>query len=179
MHAHSFESPKLIVSAYKQKDNTSTQWLPKDSLRSKRFQLSYCAKVRAGAKTKMEGGRGGKKRKRLPANPTILENAPWNFAVRFICKLTARQHDRFKKITFFPETGSTRLQNVLKRSFTIKECSNSKRLLQNFLFFIVKWNFESSVAFSQLKPCRNVAKKLFVRKNSLRRLWVLQSGCSP
>ena len=31
--------------------------------------------VRAGAK-KMEGGGGGEKRKRLPANPTILENAP-------------------------------------------------------------------------------------------------------
>ena len=31
--------------------------------------------VRAGAK-KMEGGGGGEKRKRLPSNPTILENAP-------------------------------------------------------------------------------------------------------
>ena len=40
---------------------------------------------------KMEGGGGGEKRKRLPANPTILENAPWYFTVRFICKLTARQ----------------------------------------------------------------------------------------
>ena len=50
LHAHSFESPIGC-------------------------QLSYCANVRAGAK-KMEGGRGGKKRKRLPANPTILENAP-------------------------------------------------------------------------------------------------------
>ena len=43
------------------------------SLRSKRFQSSYSAKVRAEAK-KMEGG--GEKRKRLPANPAILENAP-------------------------------------------------------------------------------------------------------
>ena len=47
------------------------------SLRSKRFQSSYCAEVRAGAKKKkVEGGGGGEKRKRLPANPTILENAP-------------------------------------------------------------------------------------------------------
>ena len=47
------------------------------SLRSKRFQSSYSAKVRAGAKKKkMEGGGGGENRKRLPANPTILENAP-------------------------------------------------------------------------------------------------------
>ena len=50
------------------------------SLRSKRFQSSYGAKVRAGAKKKerVEGGGagGGEKRKRLPANPTILENAP-------------------------------------------------------------------------------------------------------
>ena len=45
------------------------------SLCSKRFQSSYCAKVGARAKTnKMEGGGG--KRIRLPANPTILENAP-------------------------------------------------------------------------------------------------------
>ena len=48
------------------------------SLRSKRFQSTYSAKVRAEAKKKVEGGGGGggEKRKRLPANPTILENAP-------------------------------------------------------------------------------------------------------
>ena len=49
------------------------------SLRSKRFQSSYSAKVRAGAKKKRVeggGGGGGEKRKRLSANPTILENAP-------------------------------------------------------------------------------------------------------
>ena len=45
------------------------------SLLSKRFQSSYCAKVRAEAKKKKVLG-GGEKRKRLPANPTILENAP-------------------------------------------------------------------------------------------------------
>ena len=41
---------------------------------------------------KVEGGGGGEKRKRLPTNPTILENAPWYFTVRFICKLTACQN---------------------------------------------------------------------------------------
>ena len=41
---------------------------------------------------KVEGGGGGEKRKRLPANPTILENALWYFTVRFICQLTARQN---------------------------------------------------------------------------------------
>ena len=46
------------------------------SLRNKRFQSSYCAKVRAEAKKKVEGGGGGEKRKCLPANPTILKNAP-------------------------------------------------------------------------------------------------------
>ena len=46
------------------------------SLRSKRFQSSYCAKVKSGSQKKVEGGGGGEKRKRLPANPTILENAP-------------------------------------------------------------------------------------------------------
>ena len=45
------------------------------SVCSKRFQSSYCAKVGARAKKKkMEGGGG--KRISLPANPTILENAP-------------------------------------------------------------------------------------------------------
>ena len=44
------------------------------NLRSKSFQSSYGAKVRAGAKKK--GGGERKKMKRLPANSTILENAP-------------------------------------------------------------------------------------------------------
>ena len=52
------------------------QYSHMSSLRSKRFQSSHCAKVRAEAKKKVEGGGGGEKRKRLPANPTILENAP-------------------------------------------------------------------------------------------------------
>ena len=63
-----------------------------NSLRSKRFQSSYWTKVRAEAKKKVEGGGGKEKRKRLPANPTILENAPLYFTVWFICKLTARQN---------------------------------------------------------------------------------------
>ena len=46
------------------------------SLRGKRFQSSYCAKVRVEAEKKVEGGGGGEKGKRLPANPTSLENAP-------------------------------------------------------------------------------------------------------
>ena len=41
---------------------------------------------------KVERGEGGEKRKCLPANPTILEKAPWYLTVRFICKLTARQN---------------------------------------------------------------------------------------
>ena len=46
------------------------------SLRSKHFQSSHCAKVRAGAKKKVEGGGAGEKRKCLPTSPMILENAP-------------------------------------------------------------------------------------------------------
>ena len=41
----------------------------KTSLRSKRFQLSYCAKVRAEAKQKVEGGGGGEKRRFLLSPP--------------------------------------------------------------------------------------------------------------
>ena len=94
------------------------------SLRSKRFQSSYGAKFRAGAKKKrVEGGGGGEKRKRLPANLTILENAPWYFKVRFICKLTVRQNRRITnrlplhyqicKITlFYNRTRSRRLQKL-------------------------------------------------------------------
>jgi len=37
--------------------------------------MSYSAKVGAGAE-KMEGGGRGEKRKHLPTNPMILENAP-------------------------------------------------------------------------------------------------------
>ena len=35
----------------------------------------------------------GEKRKHLPANPMILENAPWYFTLRFICKLTGVKVD--------------------------------------------------------------------------------------
>ena len=48
------------------------------SLGSKRFQSSYWAKVRAGAK-KIEGGRGGEKRRRLPANPRFWK-APFDIS---------------------------------------------------------------------------------------------------
>ena len=74
-------------------------------------------------KKKVEGGGGGKKRKRLPANPTILKNAPWYFTVRFVCKLTARQNRSItnrlpldcqtSKITLFSNrTRSMRLQKL-------------------------------------------------------------------
>ena len=75
---------------------------------------------------KVEGG--GEKRKRLPANPTILENAPWYFTVRFICKLTARQNRSITnrlpldyqicKITLV--SNRTRCPN-LKKNFTVPD----------------------------------------------------------
>ena len=74
--------------------------------------LLYFAKFRAGATKNGRGeGRGGERRKRLPANPTILEKA----------KLTARQdtdNDRLPDLetfTLFPKTRSTRLQNWNKK----------------------------------------------------------------
>ena len=39
------------------------QYFSSHSLRSKRFKSSYCAKVRAEAKKKVEGGGAGEKRK--------------------------------------------------------------------------------------------------------------------
>ena len=61
---------------HRARDPISVAYFDRVSLRSKRFQSSYSTKVRAWAKKKMEGGGGGVKRKLLPANPTILENAP-------------------------------------------------------------------------------------------------------
>ena len=40
-----------------------------------------------------------------------------------------------------------------------------------FLFFIVKLNFERYVALFHLKPCQNVAEKWFVTNKSLRQLY--------
>ena len=69
--------PDVRLDQDEQQILTERAFLVHSSLRSKRFQSRYCAKVRAGAKKKkVEGGGGGEKRKRLPANPTILENAP-------------------------------------------------------------------------------------------------------
>ena len=80
-------------------------------------------KLEREQKKKVEGGGRGEKRKRLPANPTILKNAPWYFTVRFICKLTARQNRNITnrlpldyqicKITLFSNrTRSRRLQKL-------------------------------------------------------------------
>ena len=55
--------------------NQGTQTTIFFSLRSKRFQSSYCANVREETKKKVGRGGGGEKRKRLPANPTIPEKA--------------------------------------------------------------------------------------------------------
>ena len=111
---------KIVVKHISRERNDCKQY----SLRSNRFQSSYCVKkVRAGAKKKVEGEGEGEKRKRLPANPTILENAPWYFTVRFICKLTARQNRNITnrlpldyqicKITLFSNrTRSRRLQKL-------------------------------------------------------------------
>ena len=61
------------------------------------FPIELLRESQSGSKKKKVeggggGGGGGEKRKRLPTNPTILENAPGNFTVRFIFKLTACQN---------------------------------------------------------------------------------------
>ena len=76
----------------------------------------------------MEGG--GEKRERLPASPTILENAPLYFTVRLICKLTARQNRSMTnrlpldyqicKITLFSNrTRSRRLEKLYSFFFLL------------------------------------------------------------
>ena len=78
----------------------------------------------------MEGGGGGEKRERLPASPTILENAPLYFTVRLICKLTARQNRSMTnrlpldykncKITLFSnKTRSRRLEKLYSFFFLL------------------------------------------------------------
>ena len=78
----------------------------------------------------MEGGGGGEKRERLPATPTILENAPLYFTVRLICKLTARQNRSMTnrlpldykncKITLFSnKTRSRRLEKLYSFFFLL------------------------------------------------------------
>ena len=44
------------------------------SLHSKRFRASSSRKLGQGKKKRNEGGGGRERRKRLPANPTILKN---------------------------------------------------------------------------------------------------------
>ena len=148
---------------------------PKFSPRSKRFQSSYCAKVRAGAKKTVEGGGGGEKRKRLPVNPTILENAPWYFTARFTCELTARQNRsitnrlpldhqiskitlNFSLIEHVPGDCKNCNKNVYdKRRFkTLSDCCG----IACFLLY----GFISSETLSK-------SQKWFVRNNSLRRLF--------
>ena len=87
------------------------------SLRSKRFQSSYYARTLEREQKKMERGGEGEKRKRLPANPTILENAldfsPFiSFVNSQLVKIDNEQTARFEKFTLFFKTRSTRLQKL-------------------------------------------------------------------
>ena len=86
----------------------------------------------------MGGGGGGEKRERLPASPTILENAPFYFTVRLICKLTARQKRSMTnrlpldykncKITLFSnKTRSRRLEKLYSFFFFLLSSRLSRR----------------------------------------------------
>ena len=107
-----------LYTGYKITLSPTIAWHRILSLRSKRFQSSYGAKVRAGAK-KDGRGKGREKRKRLPANPTILENAPWYFTVGFIAGQNRSITNRLPldyqicKITLFSNrTRCRRLQEL-------------------------------------------------------------------
>ena len=77
------------------------------SLRSKHFQSSYCAKDKARAKKKMEGRRGGEKRKRLSANPASSPVARdhWGIFELIIKESGNEGNDLFLSIT--PRSRST------------------------------------------------------------------------
>ena len=120
-------------------------------------------------KKKMEGGGEGGKRKRLPANPTILENAPWYFTIRFIWKLTVRQNRSFTnrlpldyqicKITlFFNRTCSRRLKKTV-----IKKVYDKRRLKP----WAIATEFHVSFYCVALSRLLSKRQKWFVRNNSL------------
>ena len=136
--------------------------------------------VRAGAKKKKTKwkGRGRGEEETLARKPHDSGKRPLIFHDSWSTKITNRLPD-LKKLLCSLKHAPRDCKTVIKRSFTIKEGWNSKRLLRNFLFFIVGLKFSRYVALSHLKPCQNVAKKWFAWNNSLRRLWVLQSSCSP
>ena len=138
---------------------------PKFSPRSKRFQSSYCAKVRAGAKKTVEGGGGGEKRKRLPVNPTILENAPWYFTARFTCELTARQNRSITNRLPLDHQISKITLNFSLIEHVPGDCKNcnknvyDKRRLKLWAIAAELLVFYCMV-LSRLKPCRKVKNDL-------------------
>ena len=79
--------------------------------------------VRAGAKKKKkEGGGGGEKRKRLPRFwKTLLDISRFGSFVNWeLVKIDNESITRFEKITLFPKTRSTRLQNCNKKKLYYK-----------------------------------------------------------
>ena len=136
---------------------------PKFSPRSKRFQSSYCAKVRAGAKKTVEGG--GEKRKGLPVNPTILENAPWYFTARFTCELAACQNRSITNRLPLDHQISKITLNCSLIEHVPGDCKNCNKNVYDKRRLIL-WAIAAGflvfycVVLSRLKPGRNVKNDL-------------------
>ena len=99
------------------------------SLRGKRFQSSYSAKVRAEAKRKKwkgegEGRRGNACRQTPRFWKTPLDISRFGSFVNWqLVKIDNEQITRFEKFTLFPKTRSTRLQNCNKKKLYYKRRS--------------------------------------------------------
>ena len=112
----------------------------------------------------MEGG--GEKRERLPASPTILENAPLYFTVRLICKLTARQNRSM--------TNRLPLDYQICKITLFSNRTRSRRLEKLYSFFFCsRPNFLDKLARKRLL-CRLA---VYVRSFFLG-VGLLEVGCS-
>ena len=142
-----FEKTSTIHSYYTRSSSSGNF-----SLRSKRFQSSYCAKVRAEAKKWLKGEGEGRRGNACPQTPRFWKNSLdisrfGSFVNWQLVKIDNEQITKFENLLCSLKHAPRYCKTEIKRSVTKKEGWNSKRVLRNFLFFIVKLNFERYMWF--------------------------------
>ena len=95
---------KILGCETKVEKSVCLRRLAKFSLRSKRFQSSYWGKSCGKNKFKIEWGGGGKKRKRLPANPMILSVSPLLLPPHYYFLLSSQLSRRTRAETLATQT---------------------------------------------------------------------------